>query len=1329
MSNEENRESKKQEKEKKDQSQKSTENDKGTSAEAYNYVEHALSLLDSGYYDDAIEALKSAKELYSQISREEEISMVKQKISDIYLMKEEALGEEQAATESEGEKEKKDLSEEKEFEEKKEKESKEQQKVEYSRKDKEIILNEAYEFLDRGEKLANTEYFEDAIKNFRKAKNLFKKIGKRTEETNVEDKINAILAEKEEKLEKKEEKQKLEEEKKKHAEKQLKARMKKAKQQEVKKKEERFKKIQEYETKKIEEKRFRKEIDRLIDKAEKLAREYEVQIRKGNFKQECIYPQIINIYTEVRKKLFKRGWDKEASMYTNQIKKYKDKLEKDKKLRELEEEKKQKDKKFEEYYKSRGKPSKKTEAKAIKEKKQDKRLSDKRFEEKISNMVDKAENLAGAYERNIRRGKFEEQCVYPQVIDIYKEVRKRLFEQGWDKEAQIYTNQIKIYKEKLEKDKKLRKLEEEKKKKDKKYEKYFKSKKGKKEKKAAKQKGTKKTSENERGDKAFDLINKAENAVKNYELKLKKNILLHDPPYEEAIELYRKAQDIFKEIGWKEEATRLNDTINHYKQKQAKDEKLREKERKGLKKEQKKELEEGKKDKKAQKEKSEKEEIPEKILNSINEAEKIAKEYEKQIKRNKAILQIECPYEKVIRIYRTAKKRFNKLGWDEEAQKLIRSINFYKKKLQKDKKLREFERQKKQKEKRFEERLKAIKKPDGIAQELKREKLKDDKKEGKVKADEIFEKINKSERKGKKYEREIKGGQILDHKSPYEDIIQTYRRARKELKDIGWNEEAQKLLSSINYYKKKFQQDQKLREFERKKENRKKEFEKMARTKPKSPNLEKRKERLAKEQKKTRESDIQREKAFKLMDKGKLEFKKNNFDKAIRHYKESEEIFEEIGWEKGKTMINQSIAVIKRKRKALSQKQQKLKEKEKEKKELEKKLEERIAGLREKNEIERKQKRDKFVQDQKEKKEESALTEKAYGLLEQGTKLAQKKKFDEALEKYKNAREIFSNLGWSHEISRINNELLYKLKKKVREAKKREDFKKKQEEKEKALKTLLDKAEKKRKKKKEQTKKEKRERLHRLSGGERKKEKLLRKSNQAEDLIEQGQVNEAILLLKNIQKISKKTELIAEFPDISKKVSKLKENTNIPIITDSAEEADLKDDNFQSAYRALDKANQAIEEGHLMKAVSELNEAKFNLQSLPGQANSLSLVEEKIEEWKDQLRSGKSLQKTKKESAQSNKKDLEPTSDLAYEYMDKSNKEKRKNNYKKAIELANKALEVFETLGAEWAREKAMVNKHIVQLEQSQEKRQELFTSARKEQEEKARGQKKQKKD
>ncbi len=68
----------------------------------------------------------------------------------------------------------------------------------------------------------------------------------------------------------------------------------------------------------------------------------------------------------------------------------------------------------------------------------------------------------------------------------------------------------------------------------------------------------------------------------------------------------------------------------------------------------------------------------------------MAKEYEKERKKGR-ILHLDCPYEKIIEIYKKAEKKLENIGWKEESSKLFDSIEYYNDKLKKDKRLREIE--------------------------------------------------------------------------------------------------------------------------------------------------------------------------------------------------------------------------------------------------------------------------------------------------------------------------------------------------------------------------------------------------------------------------------------------------------------------------------------------------------------------------------------------------------------------------------------------------------------------------------------------------------------
>ena len=69
------------------------------------------------------------------------------------------------------------------------------------------------------------------------------------------------------------------------------------------------------------------------------------------------------------------------------------------------------------------------------------------------------------------------------------------------------------------------------------------------------------------------------------------------------------------------------------------------------------------------------------------------------------------------------------------------------------------------------------------------------------------------------------------------------------------------------------------------------------------------------------------------------------------------------------------------------------------------------------------------------------MSEEAYELLEEGTELMNSSKFTEAYDKYIAARELFQKISWQREVSRINNELLFKLKREQKQAEIFEDIK------------------------------------------------------------------------------------------------------------------------------------------------------------------------------------------------------------------------------------------------------------------------------------------------
>ena len=860
-----------------------------------------------------------------------------------------------------------------------------------------------------------------------------------------------------------------------------------------------------------EEEEFRRMVDQMVNNAEKLAREYDIRfkkgIKKGNLNFESKYPEIIQNYTQARNLVLEKGLDREGAIYSNQIRKYSDLFEKEKNVRKLEAEKAKKQLEFEELkrIKKEGEILG-TDIQKIKQIEAKKKLeqAEEIFETEIDQMIDVVEKEAREYELAIKRGKFEKECPYPKIIEIYKNIRERVYAKGWTEEAKLYTNQIILYQEKLKKDKNLRELEAEKVRKQQEFKESFKKPKGVKLPKMAKLEEIEKrdTQDEQLLDEAMTLINDAENEVKSYELSLKKDILIYQSPYDKAISNYEKARNLFKQVGWAEEALRLLNTINFYKEKKARDDNLRQ----------------------IEKQKLEKAKLEEARAKYIPEQVPFARE-----------------------------------------QKIIDLEKF------------------------------------------KKEKTKD--------SESIFNLINKAERLAQEYEVKKKDG-ILNIVSPFQEIINIYKDAKERFVVIGWNEQAGQLTNSINYYKEKLEADNRLRaletqklEQEKKKETKRKLETQLARE-AEAELLKQKTQALELKRKQALEYEAKKEQAFNFMDLAKKEIKHNKFEKAIRFYKDSENIFAEINWPEGIRMVNESIKIIKKKEEAIERDKKILRQKEEEKLKMEAQLEEQITKAQDLKDLQEQKRRKEILAIQQQQEYEKGVSEQAYRLLEDGTALKNIKKFEEAYEKYIMGRNLFEKIGWVHEVSRINNDLLFILKKEMKQTEKIRAMQKRKLEEEKELEVLLKEAE------------EKRKELEKVKKEEKRKQRELiiqEKLDEATNIIKDLKYNEAILKFKKairkLEKIGQKKQI----KQINKQIEVLKNASQIPLITVDDVESNENMEKFKIAYEALDRAQISLSGNQFMKAISELNEAKFNLKETIIGTKYIPIIKEKINAFKKEL--------------------------------------------------------------------------------------------------------------
>ncbi|MHA1490259.1 MAG: hypothetical protein ACTSRI_11470, partial [Promethearchaeota archaeon] len=459
-----------------------------------------------------------------------------------------------------------------------------------------------------------------------------------------------------------------------------------------------------------------------------------------------------------------------------------------------------------------------------------------------------------------------------------------------------------------------------------------------------------------------------------------------------------------------------------------------------------------------------------------------------------------------------------------------------------------------------------------------------------------FELIDEAEDLAKQYELDLDSGELPE--CVYSEVINKYVEARAKFEEIGWNEQAITLLNTIDYYKEKLEADNeirvlraeriKLHEQELKELKEQQILDKIAKEKEEKLFKQKEKVRLLKAKEEEARYEALKAKAFSLLDSAKIEMGQNNFDRAIEFYHESEKIFSEISWQEGIKMVKESMISINKKKKEYIKKLEEIKEQEAKKLLLEKQLEEKIAKSKDLEKLQQEKRRIELAKIQEQKDRENTISEKAFYLLEQGTLLLDHKKFQEALENYIEARNLFNEIKWFHEVHRINSELLFNLKKEQKKVEKLEKEKKKIE--------LLKMEEEKRKKLEKIKREKERKKLKKLAIYEIIDKSIMEDLKRANRVIESQNYNEGILLLKDVIKKMKKSGKDEEIEKIYNQVKEIQNQTHVPLIT--LEEIDINEnmEKFFLSYQALDKAGISISKNSFMKAVSELNEAKFNLK-------------------------------------------------------------------------------------------------------------------------------------
>ncbi|MHA1150211.1 MAG: hypothetical protein ACTSR8_18420 [Promethearchaeota archaeon] len=211
-------------------------------------------------------------------------------------------------------------------------------------------------------------------------------------------------------------------------------------------------------------------------------------------------------------------------------------------------------------------------------------MEDKIFLNQICEWIELADKKAREYELE-KQNKFQEECPYPEIIQIFEKIRDVLVERGWENEASHCRQQISFYKEKWENDKRLREVELEKAKKKEMFENLHTIKEIdsieavieslNKEEELLNYEEQKEREEAEI-EEIFQLISKADKLEQTYEAQKKMGQLLSvECPYPQILNLYQQAKNRFEAANWQSQANRLNESIEHYKEKIQQDKILR----------------------------------------------------------------------------------------------------------------------------------------------------------------------------------------------------------------------------------------------------------------------------------------------------------------------------------------------------------------------------------------------------------------------------------------------------------------------------------------------------------------------------------------------------------------------------------------------------------------------------------------------------------------------------------------------------------------------------------------------------------------------------------
>ncbi|MFX0186461.1 MAG: hypothetical protein ACFE8A_01865 [Candidatus Hodarchaeota archaeon] len=536
------------------------------SNQALELMGRATELAKTKDYEEALNLYNEAVELLKEINWTDQIQTIQKTISQLEIEKihyfqglekqkareerQRKLDAEQAAALEEQVRKQKEMEEQRiaQYKEKKEKEEK--------------ASNQAYELMEKASELVNAHEFDKALEIYNESLELFKEINWTHEIQTTQKTISRVRIEKEQYFKGLEEKKTREE-----RERRLKAEQEAKLEEEARKLREKEERERAQKLAALEdEKQFKQRITDMGEEADKMVREYEVEIKKGNFEIEPPYEQALGIYRNLHQMLLDRGWSEQARIASNQITHLKNKLEQDKYLREVEVEKIRKHQEYLDSLKFTKKEKDMSEYER-------KRKEEEDFQNQINDIMNEADRMHRDYEIEFRDRGIEVPCPYHDIIRKYLDLKEMLKERGWEGQVDIINKQLKFYKDMLEQDEKLRDVEEEK---IRKHQEYLDSLKFTKKEKDMSEYEKKRKEEEDFQNQINNVMNEADRMHRDYEIEFRKRGIEVPCPYHDIIRKYLDLKDMLKERGWEGQVDIINKQLKFYKDKLDQDKKLRE---------------------------------------------------------------------------------------------------------------------------------------------------------------------------------------------------------------------------------------------------------------------------------------------------------------------------------------------------------------------------------------------------------------------------------------------------------------------------------------------------------------------------------------------------------------------------------------------------------------------------------------------------------------------------------------------------------------------------------------------------------------------------------